>query len=367
MPCVLPQKQRLFLLQEISFTNRPRMDASLHAFMMVKDRATETAASNAKTKMPLLKFAAEMDYLTRVTVRNSKGPAPFDRIRVETPSGLLAEVHYEPGKSDPYILQYRLKKSLAYIRLVLIDEAGEHPVDILPGSPSYQFNSTISQPAASSGGGIDPLHILNLARQAVPAVNYALGVAGISAAGAIVTFFLGWTRASVVLIALIFVGMLLLFLFSQLAVARDRTIQLAGAVLLWAVLLFFVSFLGFTVTAFALLWPPAWADFLGIQKSLPSGAKERLLARCAESVHGRQYDIALDRCAKAATDIQSDFMPFHYLEIAQYHRGQLGQAINSFKRALTSPSVDEALSAGFIQYGLCTVEVSRSAWGVEVS
>jgi hypothetical protein len=119
----------------------------------------------------------------------------------------------------------------------------------------------------SGGGAPTPLEVLNLARQAVPAVNYALGVAGIAAAGAIITLFLGWTKASIVLIVLIFIGMVLLFLFSQLVISKSRSNQIAGAVLLWAVLLFFISFLVFTVTAFAGEWPRPWATFLGITPS----------------------------------------------------------------------------------------------------
>jgi len=103
-----------------------------------------------------------------------------------------------------------------------------------------------------------------MARQAVPAVNYALGVAGIAAAGAIITLFVSKTKASIVLVVLIFVGMILLFAFSQLVVAKGRSTQMAGTVLLWAVLLFFVTFLVFTVTAFATEWPRPWAFFLGI-------------------------------------------------------------------------------------------------------
>jgi hypothetical protein len=109
-----------------------------------------------------------------------------------------------------------------------------------------------------------PLQVLNAARQAVPAVDYALGVAGISAATAIVVFFVGRTQASIILVALVFIGMLLLFTFSRLAVAQDPPIRLAGVVLLWGVLVFFLLFLGFTATAFLFRAPSAWADFLGI-------------------------------------------------------------------------------------------------------
>ena len=64
--------------------------------------------------------------------------------------------------------------------------------------------------------------------------------------------------------------MILLFVFSQLAISKSKSIQLAGTFLLWAVLLFFVTFLIFTVTAFADEWPRPWANFLGITSSIVS-------------------------------------------------------------------------------------------------
>jgi hypothetical protein len=116
-------------------------------------------------------------------------------------------------------------------------------------------------PPPKTEGTPTPLGILNLARQAVPAVNYALGVAGIAAAGAIITLFLGWTKASIVLICLSFIGMVPLFVFSQLVVSKSRSNQIAGAVLLWAVLLFFVTFLFFTGNGIRQRMAAAMGDF----------------------------------------------------------------------------------------------------------
>lgn len=221
-------------------------------------------------KTPSSRSAVDMDCLTRITVVDASGsPARFESIRVETQSGPVATVGYQPGKTDPYVLQYKLKKDLPSIRLVLVDAAGEHPADIKPGTQTYRFTSTLRPEvdpgdSALSASNVSPLQVLNLARRAVPAVNYALGIAGIAAAGAIITIFLGWTKAGIVLIALIFVGMVLLFAFSQLIAAKSRAIQAAGTVLLWAVLLFFVIFLVFTVTAFGTGQPSLWAKFLGI-------------------------------------------------------------------------------------------------------
>lgn len=118
---------------------------------------------------------------------------------------------------------------------------------------------------------IDPLKLLNDARAAVPAVNYALGVAGIAAAAAIIVGLTGNSKAGIIIITLVFVGMILLYIFSSLATAGSYRIAAAGAVLIWAILIFFIVFLAFTVSAFAFGTPCNWAQFLGLNSSCGSG------------------------------------------------------------------------------------------------
>jgi hypothetical protein len=121
--------------------------------------------------------------------------------------------------------------------------------------------SQIAEPPSS------PLSILNAARKAVPAVDYALGAAGIAAAGAIVVGLLGNGRAAVIISGAMFISMVLLFIFSRLITTQSVGIVIAGMVLLWAVTIFFCTFLLFTATAFAFQWPPPWAQFLGLTPS----------------------------------------------------------------------------------------------------
>jgi hypothetical protein len=109
-----------------------------------------------------------------------------------------------------------------------------------------------------------PLAILDKARKAVPAVNFALGVAGIAAAAAIVSWLVGKNNSSIILLSSSFVGMILLFIFSKLVVSAAPSIQFAGVVLVWLVLVFFATFLLFTTTAFVLAWPCNWAEVLGV-------------------------------------------------------------------------------------------------------
>jgi|GEM_PF-2433150 len=109
-----------------------------------------------------------------------------------------------------------------------------------------------------------PMDVLNAARKAVPAVDFALGAAGVAAAAAIIIAFLGNGRAAFIILGGMVVSMVLLFVFSRLVTAQNTSTIRAGIALMWMVVAFFGIFLFFTATAFAFRWPPAWAQALGI-------------------------------------------------------------------------------------------------------
>lgn len=115
----------------------------------------------------------------------------------------------------------------------------------------------------------NPLTILKEAIKQVNAVKYALGLAGIAAAGAIIVALAGNGPTAIIIIGLTFIGMVLLFVFSTLVSSDSISIKAAGHFLLWAVLLFFVAFLGFTVSAFAGYGPERWAVLLKISTPPP--------------------------------------------------------------------------------------------------
>jgi hypothetical protein len=126
---------------------------------------------------------------------------------------------------------------------------------------------TTSAPTVRS---LSPVAILNAGLRAVPALKYALGVAGIAVLGAVVVGVLGSTRAAVVILGGMFVAMVLLFAFARLTASESPTITAAGVFLLWAVILFFCTFLVFTATAVAVRWPKPLADLMfGRIDSLP--------------------------------------------------------------------------------------------------
>lgn len=97
---------------------------------------------------------------------------------------------------------------------------------------------------------------LREAVQQVPPVRYAFGAAGIAAAGALITLFLGYGRPAIIVWAGTFIAMVLLLVFASVATSRNRALRQPGMMLVYAVTLFFCLFLAFTVTAFAFTWPP---------------------------------------------------------------------------------------------------------------
>jgi putative effector of murein hydrolase LrgA (UPF0299 family) len=202
------------------------------------------------------------------------GASVHFRVKFDGHDHLLGPVEIQGIKDKPATIQIPAQIDDPVIEVTASYEGHEKSVLV---DTRQTFNAIIEldfqlepEKPSSRVSGFNPLQVLNSARQAVPAVNYALGIAGIAAAGAIVSGFVGQTKAGLIIVALIFIGMVLLFAFAQLAVAKSRSIQLAGACLLWAVLLFFIVFLVFTVTAFAAEWPRPWANFLGIIESGPN-------------------------------------------------------------------------------------------------
>lgn len=115
---------------------------------------------------------------------------------------------------------------------------------------------------------LNPLNILQTARQAVPAVDYALGAAGIAAAASIILYFVGRGPAAFIILGGTFGAMILLFVFA--AIVKSGKDHGAGTFLIWVVVTFFTVFLIFTITAFVFGVPAAWARVLGIAPSSPS-------------------------------------------------------------------------------------------------
>jgi hypothetical protein len=134
--------------------------------------------------------------------------------------------------------------------------------------------------ADGSAATLSPMHVLDAARKAVPAVDYALGAAGVAAAGAIIVSFLGNGRGAVIVLSGMLVAMILLFVFARLLAAKNKATTQAALALMWMVVVFFGIFLAFTVTAIAFKVPLGWVQVLGLEDPVPvfdRKAMEKLL------------------------------------------------------------------------------------------
>jgi hypothetical protein len=113
----------------------------------------------------------------------------------------------------------------------------------------------------------NPLGILRAAIQAVPAVKYALGIAGIAAAIAIIGGFKIDYRVAVFGVIIMFVLMVVLVLFAKLSKASDPTFATAGKVFLWFSLVLVIAVATFLTTSVFFSWPRDLGSWLGQKAS----------------------------------------------------------------------------------------------------
>lgn len=110
------------------------------------------------------------------------------------------------------------------------------------------------------------LSILRASSKKLPGLKFAWGLIGASVTAAIIITILGSSKATILSIALTIVGMLVIFVVS-VAVSKASIASWPAIVFVWSVTLFFVIFLGFTISAYAFSWPCNWVLFLDIQGS----------------------------------------------------------------------------------------------------
>ncbi len=124
----------------------------------------------------------------------------------------------------------------------------------LPAS-STQPEPPKPQPVVSSTPEkLSPWFVLQAAMRAVPAVKYALGVAGLASAAAIARGFFQSPGSALVGTAAVFVLAVLLFAFSSLTQAV-KILVWPGLVLTWALTLLFIGSLGLTISTVFFAYP----------------------------------------------------------------------------------------------------------------
>jgi len=119
-----------------------------------------------------------------------------------------------------------------------------------------------------------PWSILTKATAQVPAVRYAIGVAGIAAAVAIATTLTkGYSSVTILAVGLLFAAMVALYLFSMLVSSNTKATRYAGIALVWSVVLFNIIVMIFTMTSVAMNWPCNWMKILSLPGSCDFAAR----------------------------------------------------------------------------------------------
>jgi hypothetical protein len=119
-------------------------------------------------------------------------------------------------------------------------------------------NETAEPAATKSQGsvpGLTPLNILREGIKAVPAVKYALGIAGIVAAIAIIKGFNLDFRIAVFGIVIMFALMTVLVIFAKLTTTAGSLFRVPVLIFMWFSLLMTIATATFLVTSVFLRWP----------------------------------------------------------------------------------------------------------------
>lgn len=117
------------------------------------------------------------------------------------------------------------------------------------------------------GNVLNPLEVLKRALAHVPAVKYALGVAGIAAAVAIVKIFLTDWLIAVFGIIVMMILMAVLYVFAKLTTVGSKDLRLAMLTLMWSSLILTISTGSLLFTSVFFGWP------INLRQLIPSSHK----------------------------------------------------------------------------------------------
>jgi hypothetical protein len=127
-------------------------------------------------------------------------------------------------------------------------------------------------PSSSLNSLADPFKVISAAIAEVPAVRFALGLAGVAAAASVVGTFVGSGSAAIVTMVAMLLGMLCLYIVSVITTGGEvKPLPLHAAVVLWAVTLFMCAMLSLLTTALAFGWPDHFARTIHLETSIYAG------------------------------------------------------------------------------------------------
>ncbi|HEX8500899.1 MAG TPA: TIR domain-containing protein [Pyrinomonadaceae bacterium] len=149
----------------------------------------------------------------------------------------------------------------------------EGPGGILTQPPAGKLDDEVREPSAKvagtkkaqpqipdekpqgEAGGLLPMRVLREAIRAVPAVKYALGVAGVGAAVSIIAGFQLNLSVAVIGIVLMFGLMIILVIFSSFARSTSKSLKPLALTLAWSFVTLTVATSFFIFTGFFFAWP----------------------------------------------------------------------------------------------------------------
>jgi tetratricopeptide (TPR) repeat protein len=174
--------------------------------------------------------------------------------------------------------------------------------------------------------------IIDEARKKVPVVNFALAVAAFAACASIALFFFGDRKVAILATALVFIGAVLIFLFAQLATSGANLYP--AQFLLWSVLTFFTTFLGLTVSAFAMGRPCNFAEFIGLKCSEVVAECDRLEVTSWEFIGRTELcETASDFGAQILQRCSGKTRALNILGSAHYCLGRYAAALTTWEEA----------------------------------
>lgn len=120
-----------------------------------------------------------------------------------------------------------------------------------------------------------PVSILRASIAAVPAVKYALGIAGIGAALAISSTFFTSTSAALTGIGLMLPLMVLLAIFAAIAGLGKKELRSPALAFTWAILLIFIGSVSLFVSSIFFNWPKPTEELLKLRPSISEPSPDK--------------------------------------------------------------------------------------------
>ncbi|HWZ43617.1 MAG TPA: hypothetical protein VNW97_09070 [Candidatus Saccharimonadales bacterium] len=121
-----------------------------------------------------------------------------------------------------------------------------------------------------------PARLLRAAIDGVPAVKYALGIAGVISALAIVKGFFASTGSALLAAAAMLILMSMLLVFAAASKLGPTSLRLPALIFTWATMIFFVTAASLTLTSVFFSWPRAFPAFLGDVQQLDSNPSKNI-------------------------------------------------------------------------------------------